>query len=253
MPSSADRGRAVPARGHRRGQWVPPQHGAWAMLLVPYLAGLITVGASWVQLPLLLAWLSGYMLSYFALLAVKTHRLERVRAQVFLYGGVTLAAGVTTLAARPELLLFGPVFAVVLGVNAVFASARRDRALVNGLVSVLAAALVLPVVAVAAGVTPWRVTGTFLVTLLYFTGSLLFVRTSIRERGNPRMLAVSAGFHAAALVAAGLVALPYAVPFAGYLVRAVVLPRRGLGPKQTGLVETAASALLLASVAIVEG
>lgn len=221
------------------------------MLLVPYLAGLITVGFSWVHLPLLLAWVGGYLLSYFALLAVKTRRLGRVRDQILLYGAITLAAGVTVLAARPQLLAFAPVFAVALAVNGFFASRRHDRALVNGLVSVVAAMLIMPVVAVAAEVTPWRVAGPFLVTLLYFTGSLLFVRTTIRERGNRRMLAVSAGFHVAALGTATWLAPLYAVPFACYLLRAVVLPRYALSPKQIGFVEIGSSVLLLLTVALV--
>lgn len=240
--------RPAPARRRRKNQWVPPQHGAWAMLLVPYLAALIEVGASWVQLPLLLAWVGGYLLSYFALLAVKTRRPARVRAQLLVYGGVTAASGLTVLAAAPRLLLFAPVFAAVLAVNGFFARARHDRALANGLVSVLASALIVPVVAVAGGESPWQVTGTFLVTLLYFTGSLLFVRTTIRARGDQRMLTVSLAFHSVALVAAALLALPYALPFTGFLIRAAVVPRRALSPKQIGIVEIFSSLALLATV-----
>jgi hypothetical protein len=221
------------------------------MLLVPYFAGLIAVGFSWVQLPLLLGWVGGYLLSYFGLLAVKTRRPGRVRAQLLVYGSVTLTAGATVLLARPQLLLFAPVFAAVLGVNGLFAKARRDRALANGLVSVVAATLILPVVAVAGGASLWRVTGPFLVTLLYFTGSLLFVRTTIRERGNRHLLAASVAFHAVALAAATWVAFPYAVPFTGYLIRAAALPRRGLTPKRIGIAEIVSSAALLASVALV--
>lgn len=240
--------RPVAARRHRKNQWIPPQHGAWAMLLVPYLAGLIEAGFSWVQLPLLTAWVGGYLLSYYALLAVKTRRPARVRAQLLVYGAVTAVCGLVVLVARPQILLFAPVFAAVLAVNAFFAKARHDRALANGLVSVLASVLILPVVAVAGGVSPWRVTGTFLVTLLYFTGSLLFVRTTIRARGDRRMRAGSVAFHAVALVGAAGIALPYAVPFTGFLIRAAALPGRSLTPKQVGIVEIVSSLALLASV-----
>ncbi|MFF4550644.1 YwiC-like family protein [Streptomyces sp. NPDC001435] len=240
--------RSAPVRRRRRGQWVPPQHGAWALLLVPYLAGLIEVGFSWVQIPLLLGWVGGYLLSYFGLLAVKTRRPSRVRTQLLVYGSITLTAGVTVLLVRPQILLFAPVFAAVLAVNGFFAKARRDRALANGLVSVVAATLILPVVAVAGEASPWQVTGTSLVTLLYFTGSLLFVRTTIRARGDRGMMTTSLAFHAAALLAAAWLALPYALPFTGYLLRAATLPRRGLTPKQIGIVEIFSSLALLATV-----
>lgn len=221
------------------------------MLLVPYLAGLITVGFTWIQLPLLLGWVGGYLLSYFALLAVKTRRPGRVRAQLLLYAGITVTAGATVLITQPRVALFAPAFAALLAINALFAKARRDRALTNGLASVLAATLIIPVVAVTAQVAPWHVTDTFLITLLYFTGSLLFVRTTIRARGNRRMLAISVGFHLAALAAATWVALLYALPFTAYLIRAALLPQRGLSPKRIGIAEIIASLLLLATVALV--
>ncbi|MFC4062955.1 YwiC-like family protein [Planomonospora corallina] len=229
---------------------MPPQHGAWAMLLVPYLAGLVTTGFSWPVLPLLVAWTAGYVLSYFALLAVKTRRPGRVRAQLTVYGTAALAAGATVLAARPQLLAFAPVFAAVLAVNAFFASHRNDRALVNGLVSAAAATLILPVVAAVNGVPPLETGGTFLVTLLYFAGTVFFVKTGIRERGNRGLLAASAAFHLAALALATWVAPLYAVPFTWYLVRAVVLPRRSATAKQLGFVEIGGSLLLLAAIAV---
>ncbi|MBG0814300.1 YwiC-like family protein [Planomonospora sp. ID82291] len=221
------------------------------MLLVPYLAGLITTGFSWPVLPLLVAWTAGYVLSYFALLAVKTRRPGRIRPQLAVYGAVTLAAGMTVLAARPRLLAFAPVFALVLAANAFFAAHRNDRALANGLVSALAGTLIVPVVAAVNGVPLQRTAGTFLIMLLYFAGTVFFVKTCIRERGNRALLTASAVFHLAALGAAVWVAPLYAVPFTWYLVRAVVLPRRTATAKQLGFVEIGGSLLLLAVVAAV--
>lgn len=248
--------RKGPHKGHgagtarrRRRQWVPPQHGAWAMLIVPYLAGLIAVGFQWPHLPLLVAWLAAYPLSYFALLAVKTRRYERFRTQLLVFGAATLAAGGVTVAARPQVLSYAPLFAVVLVVNGVFAARRDDRALVNGLVSVVGAMLILPVVATVAGRPPAEVADALVVSLLYFAGTVFFVKTCIRERDNRALLRASVVFHAAALAVAVWVAPLYAVPFGWYLVRAAALPHRGLSPKHLGMIEIASSALLLAAVA----
>jgi hypothetical protein len=52
-------------------RYLPPQHGAWAMLVVPYLAGVLVAGWSWVAAPLAGGWLAGYLLSYYAFRAVK--------------------------------------------------------------------------------------------------------------------------------------------------------------------------------------
>ena len=76
----------------RRRQYLPSQHGAWAMLVVPYLIGVLCAGPAWPHLPLLVAWLGGYLLSYYVFLAVKTRRLSRVGPQVLVYSAVTVAA-----------------------------------------------------------------------------------------------------------------------------------------------------------------
>ncbi|MBQ0984942.1 YwiC-like family protein [Streptomyces sp. F63] len=229
---------------------MPPQHGAWAMLLLPYLAGLLTAGYAWPDLPLLVAWIAGYLLSYFALLAVKTRRPARYRDQLLAYGLTALAAGAVVLAARPQLVFYAPVFALALGVNGFFASRHDDRALVNGLVSAAAATLILPVVVSVAGGSPWEAGGTFTVVLLYLAGTVLFVKSCIRERGNRAMYSASAAFHAIALAVAAWIAPVHAVVFGWYLLRAVALPRRRMTPFRLGLVEIAGSLLILLSVAL---
>jgi hypothetical protein len=242
--------RAKSDRGRARRRWLPPQHGAWAMLLVPYLAGLIVVGVSWVDLPLLVAWVVSYLASYYLMMAVKTKRLQRVRPQLFSYGTIALAAAVITIAARPKLLLFAPVLAVVLGINALFAHRRDDRALANGIASVVAACLIVPMTAVVAGTPIGDAGDAFGVCLLFFVGSLLFVKTIFRERDNPRLRQVSAGYHVLALGGASALSLAFIPTFVFLLVRSVALPRRTLRPGGAGIVELIASALLLGTLGV---
>lgn len=78
--------RRLSARRKTARQFIPPQHGAWAMLLVPWLTGVLVAGFHWAHLPLFGAWLAGYLLSYYALQAIKTRRLSRFRPQLLLYG-----------------------------------------------------------------------------------------------------------------------------------------------------------------------
>ncbi len=223
---------------------LPPQHGAWAMLLLPYTIGVIRAGWTWVQVPLLVAWLSGYLLSYFALLAIKTGRFRRYRVQFAVYGAVAAAGGLTALVARPWLAVMAPALVALLGVNAWYARQRRDRALASGLASVLQSCLLVPLTAIAAGIPPARTIDVFAGVLLYFTGTLLYVKTMIRERDDPRYLRASIGFHALAVPVAALAWLPLAAPFGWFLARALLLPRKTLTPKQVGLIEVAGSVAL---------
>jgi hypothetical protein len=227
----------------RRRQFVPPQHGAWAMLLLPYLAGLLVSGFAWPAVPLLGAWVAGYLLSYYLLQAVKTRRPGRFRPQISLYAPLTAALAVPVVVARPGLLWFAPAYAVLLAVNVRFAWRRRERALLNDLASVVQSCLMVPVVAVVAGVTPrWQ---PFAVVLLYFTGTVLFVKTMIRERGSVPYRWASIVYHLAAVAAATLIGAFAALVFAGLLARAWLLPGRPMTPKQVGFVEIGASVLVL--------
>ncbi|MEU8233347.1 YwiC-like family protein [Actinoplanes sp. NPDC048967] len=243
VPVAAARG----PQGRRRTvrQFVPPQHGAWAMLLVPWLAGVLVAGFHWAHLPLLGAWFTGYLLSYYVLQAVKTRKLARFKAQVLLYGPVTAALGLLVVAVRPPVLAYAPAYALLLAVNVFHARRRRERALLNDLIFVVQSCLMVLVAATVAGLGISSVMSAFTAVLLYFTGTVLYVKTMIRERGNAAYRKASVVYHACALAAATLLSIPAAAVFLLLLVRAIVLPRYRPAPKHVGIIEIVASALVL--------
>lgn len=241
------------ARARRRGRspgWLPPQHGAWAMLLLPVLAAVTVTGPHPLHLFLLGALLAAYPLSYFLLQAAKTGRLRRVRPQVTAYGVVAVLCAAPVVVARPAVLAYAPLFGVLAAVNAGFARRRRDRALVNDLAFVAQCGLLGFVVATVAEVPPAEVVGVTVVALGYLVGTILNVKTMIRERDSVRYRWASWAYHAVAVVAAALWApAPVAVVFAALLARAVLLPGRRITPKRVGLVELAGTLLVLAALA----
>ena len=231
-------------------RYIPPQHGAWAMLLVPWLAGVLTAGFRWVHLPLLGAWLTGYLASYYAFQALKTRRLGRFRAQLMVYAIPTVVLGGLVLGLRPPVLWYAPAYALLLAVNAVYALRHRERALVNDLASVAQSCLMVLVCATVAGVSSDRVLPAFLAVTAYFVGTVLYVKTMIRERGHAGYYRASVAYHLAILAVAAWFRAPVAILFAGLLVRAIVFPRRRMTPKQVGIIEIVASALLLVAIAV---
>jgi hypothetical protein len=231
-------------------RYVPPQHGAWAMLLLPWLAGVLVAGFHWLQVPLLLAWLSGYLASYFALLAVKTRRLARYRTQLCVYGTPTVVLGAVVLAARPQLLLYAPAYALLLAVNAAYAAARNERAVLNDLASVALSCLMVFVCATVAGTPPSRVAVAFTVVTAYFVGTVLHVKALIRERRDARYRRASIGYHILALAGALWLGTAIAVAFALLAARAAVLPRWRLSPARIGIVEIVASLVVLIAVVV---
>lgn len=220
------------------------------MLAVPYLAGLFAAGYRWPDLPLLGAWLGGYLFSYFAFQAVKSRRWRRQRDQLLLWGGVTAALLLTVLVARPRLLLYAPVYAALFAVNAFFAARRRERAMLNDIALVGQSCLIVFVVATVAGVSPRAVVAPFLLCLAYFLGTVLYVKTMIRERESRTYRRWSIGYHATALAALAWLGPWVAGFFAWLLARAALLPGRPLSPKRVGLLEMVNCVLLLAIVAL---
>ncbi|MFJ2299412.1 YwiC-like family protein [Oerskovia paurometabola] len=275
-------------RRRRRGPgWVPDQHGAWAMLAVPLLVGIFLGGPAWVHVPLAVLWFVGYFAFFATGLWLKSRFKARWWPPVRAYGIATVVPAVAVLLVRPDLLAWVPLFLPLVAVSLWSSYRRSERSLLNDGATVLAACLMLPV-AFAAGVDPvpggwpgtawlggWPdaplpdgVTGVagigwpqvwalFVLVLAYFAGTILYVKTLIRERGERSYLVASVVYHlaagvvaSAALAAAGLVWWPAGVLFAGLTVRAVWVPRTAAKPLQFGMGEVVAS-VLVAVVALV--
>lgn len=235
-----------PRRRVRR--FLPPQHGAWAMLLLPYAVGVMLVGPRWPDVPLLGAWLAGYLLSYYAFQAVKSRRPRRFADQLLVYGLVTASLAATVLIARPAVLGYAPIYAVLLAVNAGHAWRRRERALLNDLASVAQSCLLVFVLATISRVPLAEVVPAFLALVLYLVGTVLYVKTMIRERGDAGYRRLSVGFHAVALLAAAWLDVLLVPVFVLLLARAVVLPGRRLRPVHVGLIELACCLLVFVMV-----
>jgi hypothetical protein len=220
------------------------------MLAVPYLAGLIVAGYRWPDLPLAGAWLAGYLLSYYVFQAARSRRPRRYRAQLWLYGAIAVPLTVVVVAARPAVLWYAPAYAALLAVNLGYAARRRERALANDLASVLQSCLIVLVMATIAGHSVRTAVDAFVLCVAYFAGTVFYVKTMIRERGNPVYRWWSAGYHAVAVPVAAWVSVWAAVFFAWLLARAVVVPLRGWPPKRVGVLEMVNCALLLVCVAV---
>jgi len=220
------------------------------MLLLPWLAGTIIAGFRWLDVPLLLAWLTGYLTSYYALLAVKTRRPGRVRAQLWVYGTPTVVLGALVLALRPSVLWYAPAYALLFAVNVAHAARRDDRALLNDLASVVQSCLMVLVCATVADAPLSRVAVAFVALTIYFTGVVLHVKALIRERDNPRYRWASLAYHLIAFGVSLWFGLALAIVFGLLAVRAWVMAGRRLRPGVLGVVEVGASLALLAALSV---
>lgn len=235
------------------------------MLIVPYLIGVaLTIQQGrfrWYVLPLFAFWMIGYFCFHATSQWLKSRRASRFVRPMVTYGVLAGVFGLITWAlAGWSLALWVIPYAPILAFALFLAATRRERDLAGGLLTEVAAALILLVAGhpdprTAFGDTTGQVLA--LICFVYFAGTVWVVKTMIRERGKPGWIAASIGWHLvatiAAAVAAGLGHLSWVWPafFAATTVRAAVLPLnwpmrgRQLSAARIGIVEIAFSTVLL--------
>lgn len=222
------------------------------MLLLPVLLGVAASAPDPWQLVVAITALAAYLASVTAQTWARSRRPPAYRLPIAVYGTVAVVLGIVLLVVFPPLAL-AAVVVVPTGLL-VFRGARPGtrRDLANSLAQVAQALVLVPVTAWVSGTwDPQRVIAYTCVAAGYQLGTVLVVRSVLRERGNDAFAALSVAFHVLLVVLAALF-LPaaYAVVAAGLAVRAAALPlaqrrmaggARQLRPIHVGIVEIFAS------------
>ncbi|MDO5726692.1 MAG: YwiC-like family protein [Bowdeniella nasicola] len=224
-------------RGRSNSGWVPQHHGAWAMITLPPIAGMLIGGPRLSHLPLLALWWVGYFFFFAASLWLKSRRKARYFPPVRTYGIITIILGIIVLAVTPWLVVWVLWFAPLIAISLWLVLHRRERSVTNDLVTIIAACL-MTLVAFDASLRPdpwwasaiydpagvlyptvwepslswggtpvttqgwaWRVGA---VLFVYFFGTVPHVKALIRERDNPWFTFASILYHLLALVGAAV-------------------------------------------------
>lgn len=241
--------------------WVPKQHGAWAMMIVPFLLGLIKAfqanAVGWAHVALFAFWMLGYFTFNSASGWLKAAKRQRPRyvKPLLIYGAASAVLGIAVLLLvglrpLPWVLAFLPLVLPALWL----AGQRKERATVGGFLTIAAASLMVPVARYLypSDTSDWpRVVAAAVLVFAYFFGTVLFVKTNIRERGSRAYLVASITYHSAIVVLAAVLAL---LGLAGWwwtpilvvaLVRAIVVPPMRIRPLQLGIIEIVISSAIL--------
>lgn len=276
MPPGYHRAVRSPSRHRRSPGWLPVQHGAWAILALPFITGVILrarhLFLEWYLLPLFGLWLSGYLAFNAASLWLKAApgRRPEYLPPLLTYASVALAFGaLTAWLAGPGIWGWAPPYALLLAGALWLAGRRRERVLLGGLLTTSAAGLITlvarftsPLDLVASWGSPTVNESVAVAGLVfgYLFGTVLYVKTMIRERGELAWLNASIGWHAgwtliaAALATAGVTGRWWPVFFLATTVRSWWLPRRGadrpVPAKTVGFIEIGFSLALLLVVAL---
>ena len=266
--------RPRPKKKKRHAGWIPNQHGAWAMLVLPFLLGVSlrltdlaagrASGSGWFLAPLFVCWMVGYFAFHAASGWLKAPRQRKQGwvGPLVTYGAISGVAGVVTLLVGGwQIAAWAPAFVPLLLPALWLAAQRNERATIGGALTIAAASLMIPIArhpwvadAVGPGTLPtWLLTG---LVFAYFFGTVLYVKTNIRERGSKPWLVASIAYHgvcaiiAAALAGNGLVPWWWTPFFLLATLRAWHIPGRTWSAKHIGFLEIGMSSLLLLCFAL---
>lgn len=254
-----------PTGGAKRRLVVPAQHGAWAFLAVPLLVGFVVVGPSWLGLLFAVAWVLAYPASYYLGRAVVVRwrrgrwtRLAR-RELNDAVQWIVLAAipAVALLVIRPWLAWVGAALAAAWAVSVWLTRTGHERGASNDLLLVTQASLAVPIMWGIVNDSPTLGVGNpgatdawwaALICLVFFTGSVLHVKSLIREADDRRWALASRAYAVGCLGMAFL--SPWLLlPFGAAAIRAFAVPA-GAKPAVIGAVETVVSVLVVVGVAL---
>lgn len=250
---------------HRHGSRrlsIPPQHGAWAFLALPLILGLAISGLTWPGVLFAVTWVLAYPASYYLGRALTIRirrgnwsRIARRELEAAVAWVAAAGVGALVLAVRQPWLV---IVAIVLGglwwVSVWLSLVGRERGFGNDLLLVGQAVVALPlmwVISTGSWPVPASIWWAAAICASYFVGSVIHVKSLIRESDDRRWHLADVGFHFVAVVW-GLLSLWLLVPFGVALGRSAVM-RPGLRPGVIGAVEIVVSLLVLIATLVSVG
>lgn len=218
------------------------------MLATPLVVGIAASEPRWVHVPLTLFWFVGYFAFFATGLWLKSKRRPRYLPPVRVYAAAGVVLGAVVLILRPDLVVWAPLFVPPMAIGLAASATRHERALVSGLATTVGSCLMTVVAYDAGGGSDWP-RAWFLAAALatYFSGTVLYVKTLIRERGSVRHYWLSVGFHDAATVAMIPAGGALVTVFAALAIRAATAPAFRVSPKQAGIGEIVATVAVAAA------
>lgn len=218
---------------------LPKQHGAWAMLLIPFLLGVVKAGPSMIHIPLFLGWFLLYLATYPILMVVKNKKRSfHIKWSLYYFVPAVLFLLVSVVL-KFSLIYFGLSMLPFFVLNIYYAKKKQERALLNDISAILVFGI--------GGLSSYfagadRIDGLaiilFICSILFFLGSTFYVKTMIREKTNVVYKWVSWGFHFLLLIGFAFTEYPLlAVAFVPSLLRAVFFYGKPMSIVKVGIYE----------------
>lgn len=232
--------------------FLPKQHGAWAMTIIPFWLGVISGGFIWQDIPFFAGWLLLYLATYPLLLLFKRKRVLFYTKWAAIYMVPAILLLIIPLLKRPSIINFGLLMIPFFIINAIYTSKNQDRALMNDFSAIFAFSIAgLAASYLSRGIVTLESVLVFFTSILFFVGCTFYVKTMIREKKNTQFKWISWLYHF--LLLAVWFVLGYwiiALAYLPSLVRAIVFYGKKLTTKQVGIYEIINSFIFFIVLAI---
>lgn len=217
---------------------IPKQHGAWAMLTIPFFLGAYAGGFTWLHILLFMGWLALYLATYPLLTAIKLKRKEYL-SWFYRYSSVAVLMLVIPIYYHMKLIYFGMAMVPFFIMNVYFAKKKKERDFVNDVAAITSFCIGgLASFYMGNGQLNMDALELFMFCFLFFIGSTFYVKTMIREKNNPVYKWLSWGYHLLLII--GLIYAHYPLFVLAYIpsvIRAFYLYGKSLPIKKIGASE----------------
>ncbi|KAA6473782.1 YwiC-like family protein [Bacillus swezeyi] len=231
---------------------IPKQHGAWAMLVIPFLLGMVGGGAHLRHIPLFIGWLFLYLAAFPLTMIAKKKNIAYYQKWAAVYSIPAVSLLLASVLMEPGLVLLGLSLFLLFLINLYYARKNNDRALLNDIAAII--------VFSAGGLASyWTGAGTldgwawfvFTQSILFFVGSAFYVKSMIREKKNKRFKWYSWGYHVILPFLSVVFGAGWAVlGFIPSSIRALLLYGRKLSVKKIGILELVNACVFMAVVSV---
>ncbi|MFS0783716.1 YwiC-like family protein [Bacillus sp. 1P06AnD] len=177
---------------------IPKQHGAWAMLFIPFALEMLAGGSTVWHIPLFAGWLLLYLATYPLTLLCKKQRKKKQLYQkwALIYSLLAIVCLLPILWVHFRMVYFGLVMAPMFLINLYYAKKNRDRAFLNDLAAIAAFCVGgLASYYLGAGKLTKEAWVLALHSFLFFLGTTFYVKTMIREKKNKMFKYYSWGYY----------------------------------------------------------
>ncbi len=200
--------RSIPADVARPGAthlWVPHQHGAWAMLALPIFVGIAASRFVPGQLLLGAAAVAVYLASATLQAWLRSRRRPSYVPSIITYVAAATVLGILLVLLEPRLILAAIVAAPAGAMTLAASRPGRPRELALSLAHVAQASVLAPAAMLLGGETRmWALGMATVIVAAEMAGSVLAVRSVIRERDNVAFAARSVAYHVVITLAAAI-------------------------------------------------